>query len=127
MDRVSGLLFLLVFALAPLAALPQDVPSHPKPGGKVCVATVSNMSARAAVVDRLTERVSKDLRDDKINAVTMDSGTTTGHKLIPPAKMAKKRKARTVITFCSPKSWIRRHVRSIRRVPRFPSEEKLPA
>ena len=41
------------------------------------------MSARAALVDRLTERVSKDLRDDKINAVTMDSSTTTDHKLHP--------------------------------------------
>ena len=58
-DRVPGLLSLLVFA-APLPALPQDIPSHPKPGGEVCVATVSNMSARAALVDRLTERVSKD-------------------------------------------------------------------
>ena len=119
-------MFLLVFAFAPLAALPQDIPSHPKPVGKVCVATVSNLSARGALVDRLTERVSKDLRDDKINAVTMDSSTTTTTNFIPPAKMAKKRKARTVITFCSPKSWIRKHVRSIR-VPRFPSEEEFPA
>jgi len=84
MERVPGLLFLLVFPCAPLAALlPQDVPFHPKPGGKVCVATVSNMSPRGALVDRLTDRVSKDLRDDKINAVTMNSSTTTDHKLHP--------------------------------------------
>ena len=94
MDRVSGLLFLLVFALAPLAALPQDVPSHPKPWGKVCVATVSNISARAAPVDRLTERVSKDLRDDKINAVTMDSSTTTDHKLHPTRENGEEAKSK---------------------------------
>jgi hypothetical protein len=93
-DRVPGLLFLLVFAFAPLAAPPQDVPSHPKPGGKVCVATVSNMSARAALVDRLTERVSKDLRDDKINAVTMDSSTTTDHKLHPTRENGEEAKSK---------------------------------
>jgi hypothetical protein len=94
MDRVPGLLLLLVFAIAPLAALPQDLPSHPKPGGKVCVATVSNMSPGPALVDRLTERVSKDLRDDKINAVTMDSSTTTDHKLHPTGENGEEAKSK---------------------------------
>ncbi len=31
----------------------------------------------------MTERLSKDLRDDKFNAVTMDSSTTTDYKLHP--------------------------------------------
>jgi len=70
-------------AMMVAAAWTQDIPSHPKSGSKVCVAEVSNMSPRAAVVARLTERLSKDLRDDKINAVTMDSSTTTDHKLHP--------------------------------------------
>ena len=94
MDRVPGLLLLLVFAIAPLAALPQDLPSHPKPGGKVCVATVSNMSPGPALVDRLTERVSKDLRDDKINAVTMDSTTTADHKLHPTRENGEEAKSK---------------------------------
>lgn len=83
MNGAPGLLVLLVFALAPFAALSQDLPSHPKPDSKVCVATVSNMSARSALVDRMTKRLSKGLKDDKINAITMDSSTTTDHKLHP--------------------------------------------
>lgn len=87
MVRAPGLLFLLVMALAVMAmtsaAWTQDAPFHPKPGAKVCVATVSNTSARAALDDRLTERLSKDLRDDKIDAVAMESSTTMDHKLHP--------------------------------------------
>jgi len=83
MDGAPGLLLLLVFVFTALPALPQDIPSQPKPGGKVCVATVSNLSGSAALVDRLTERLAKDLRDDKTNAMTMDSTTTSDHKLHP--------------------------------------------
>ena len=83
MDRAPGLSLLLFLAVPPLVALPQDIPSPPKPGGKVCVATVSNVSARGALLDRLTERLAKDLRDDKLNAMAMDSPTTTDHKLHP--------------------------------------------
>jgi hypothetical protein len=92
MDRIPGLLFLLM-AMTPAVAQPQDLPSQPKPGSKVCVAIVSNISARAALVDRLTERLAKDLRDDKINAVTMDSGTTTDHKLHPTRENGEEAKA----------------------------------
>jgi len=52
------------------------------------------MSARAALVDRLTERVSKDLRDDKINALTMDSSTTTDHKLRPTRENGEEAKSK---------------------------------
>jgi hypothetical protein len=83
MNGAPGSLFLLVFALAPFAAWPQDLPSQPKPDSKVCVATVSNRSARAALVDRLTERLSKGLRDNKISALSMDSTTTTDRTLHP--------------------------------------------
>ncbi len=94
MNGAPGSLFLLVFALAPVAAWPQDLPSQPKSGGKVCVATVSNMSARSALVDRMTERLSKDLRDDKINAITMDSTTTTDHKLHPTPENGEEAKSK---------------------------------
>ena len=92
MDRVPGVLFLLM-AMTPAVARPQDIPSQPKPGSKVCVATVSNMSAHPALVDRLTERLSQDLRDDKINAVAMDSSTTTDHKLHPTRENGEEAKA----------------------------------
>jgi hypothetical protein len=94
MERPPGLLFLLVFALAPVAALPQDLPYHPKPGSKVCVATVSNVSARSVLEDRLTERLSKNLRDDKTSAVTMDSSTTTDHKLHPTGENGEEAKSK---------------------------------
>jgi len=83
MDRAPGLSLLLALALLSPPAIAQDLPTPPKPGSKVCVAIVSNLSARAALLDRLTERLSKDLRDDKINALAMDSSTTTDHKLHP--------------------------------------------
>ena len=81
MGRLSCLL--LVMAFTPLAAWPQDLPIRPKPGGKVCVALVSNMSSSSALLDRLSERLTKGLRDDKLNAVTLGSSTTSDYKLHP--------------------------------------------
>jgi len=86
MGRTPGLPLLLVLAFASIAAGPQYHPSQPKAGGKVCVATVSNMSASAALVDRMTEHLSKSLKDNKISTLTMDSSTTTDHKLHPTAE-----------------------------------------
>jgi hypothetical protein len=83
MEGTRGLFFLAVFALTDLTLWSQDLPPKPKPGAFVCVATVSNTSARSAILDRLTERLAKNLRDDKIKAVTMDSSTTMDHKLQP--------------------------------------------
>ena len=95
MERALGLLFLLFFMAATPAALwPQDLPYHPKPDSKVCVAAVSNRSARPALEDRLTGRLSKDLRDDRINAVTMDSSTTTDHKLHPTRENGEEAKSK---------------------------------
>ena len=93
MERFPGLLFLFM-AVTPVAAWPQDLPYHPKPGSKVCVATVSNMSERSALEGRLTERLSKDLRDDKISAVSMDSSTTTDHKLHPTRENGEEAKSK---------------------------------
>jgi hypothetical protein len=66
MGRALRFSLLVVLVLSSLAAWPQNHPSQPKAGGKVCVATVSNMSASSALVDRMTERLSKSLRDSKI-------------------------------------------------------------
>lgn len=83
MDKPFYCLFVLSLALAPVAARPQDLPSQPKSEGKVCVASVSNLSTRPAMLDRLTERLSSDLWEDKVDALTMESTTTTDYKLHP--------------------------------------------
>src|SRR5882672_7312779 len=94
MDRSLSLVFLLAFSLASPPLWSQDLPAHPKPGATVCVATVSNTSARSALLDRLTERLAKDLRDDKIKAVAMDSNTTTDPKLHPTRENGEEAKSR---------------------------------
>ncbi|HWY22364.1 MAG TPA: hypothetical protein VNX26_14150 [Candidatus Acidoferrum sp.] len=94
MDRTRGLLFLLLFALSPLSLWSQDLPVRPKPGATVCVATVSNSSARSALLDRLTERLAKDLRDGKIKALAMDSSTTSEPKLHPTRENGEEAKSR---------------------------------
>jgi hypothetical protein len=82
-DKPFYCLFVLSLAMTPVAARPQDLPPQLNPEGKVCVASVSNLSTRPAMLDRLAERLSSDLREDKINALTMESTTTTDHKLHP--------------------------------------------
>src|SRR5216684_5970108 len=94
MDGSRGLLVLFILVLGPVATQPQDRPVQPKPGANVCVATVSNVSARSALVDRLTDRLSRDLLDDKIKAVTMDSSTTTDGKLHPTRENGEEAKSK---------------------------------
>jgi hypothetical protein len=53
----------------------QDAP-HPHQELKLCVATIGNASTTSAFVERLTERLTKNLKQNKINAVSMDSRTT---------------------------------------------------
>lgn len=93
MDGIRGLL-LLSFALVHLALWSQDLPTKPKTGAIVCVATVSNTSSRSALLDRLTERLAKDLRDDKTKAVAMDSSTTMDHKLHPTGENGEEAKSK---------------------------------
>jgi hypothetical protein len=52
------------------------------------------MSARSALVDRLTERLSKGLRDNKISALSMDSTTTTDRKLHPTPENGEESKSK---------------------------------
>jgi hypothetical protein len=59
----------------PMAAQ-EGPPSPSKSGAKLCVATVGNASTTSAFVERLTERLTKNLKQNKINAVGMDSRTT---------------------------------------------------
>jgi hypothetical protein len=91
--RTRHLLFLLALAMASLA-LSQDIPSHPKPGATVCVATVTNIGARSAFVDRLTERLTKDLREERIKALAMESRTTADAKLHPTQENGEEAKSK---------------------------------
>ena len=71
---------LAALALSPLM-IAQDLPPQPKIGAKVCVARVANASTTSAFVERLTERLSRSLKQNKINAVTMHSETTDKYPL----------------------------------------------
>lgn len=82
MAGIRHLSSLLIFAVA-LPAFAQDLPSHPKDSATVCVATVTNLSPRSAMLDRLTQRLAKDLSEEKIRALAMESTTTTDSKLHP--------------------------------------------
>jgi hypothetical protein len=71
----------LVFQAVASTMAQDEVPPQPKSGAKVCVATVGNASTAPAIVERLTERLTRSLKQNKINAVTMDSRTTDKHQL----------------------------------------------
>lgn len=51
------------------------------PQGKVCVAVVANASTTSASVEQMKERLVKSLKQDKVDAVGMDSRTTTAYPL----------------------------------------------
>jgi len=80
LPRFAVLCILFVLSVA-LMMSAQDLPPQPKSGARVCVATVGNASTTPAFVDRLTERLTKNLKQNKIDAVTMDSATTDKHPL----------------------------------------------
>jgi hypothetical protein len=69
-----------LLALAPLMSA-QGLPPQPKVGAKVCVATVSNASTKPALVERLTERLTTSLRQNKIDAFSLHSATTSKYPL----------------------------------------------
>ena len=79
--RLAVLCNFLLLVISP-ATIAQDLPPQPKIGAtKVCVATVANASTTSAFVERLTERLTKSLKQNKINAITMNSRTTERHPL----------------------------------------------
>jgi hypothetical protein len=71
-------LFILIL---PPKMIAQDLPAQAKSGAKVCVANLLNASTTSADGDRLTERLTRSLKQNKINAVMMDSRTTNKHPL----------------------------------------------
>ena len=69
------------FAVASTMVAQDELPPQPKSGGKVCVATLENASTSPAFVERLTDRLTKSLKQNKINAVIMESRTTDKYPL----------------------------------------------
>jgi hypothetical protein len=80
--------FLIALFLSPppTSAGQQALPPQPGKGQAVCVAVVANASAKSAFVERMTERLTKSLKDNKLIALMLDSSTTTQHKLEPTAE-----------------------------------------
>ena len=74
------ILNLVLISLA-IAATTQDLPPQAKIGAKVCVATVANASSTSAFVERLTDRLTKNLKQDKFDAVALDSSTSDKYPL----------------------------------------------
>ncbi len=86
--RQSGCVFPLLSGVLLLAsALPSwaKEPSRPEVRPKVCVALVSNRTTISLFVERMTERLTKSLVQNKLVAVTMDSATTNDRELHPTA------------------------------------------
>jgi len=81
LHRFAVLYSLGFLAVASMIVAQDEIPSQPKSGAKVCVAIVGNASTTSAFVERLTDRLTRSLKQDKINAVTMDSRTTDKHPL----------------------------------------------
>ena len=81
LHRFAVLCSLGFLAVASTIVAQDEIPSQPKSGAKVCVATVRNASTTSAFVERLTERLTRSLKQNKINAITMDSRTTDKHQL----------------------------------------------
>ena len=82
MLRVCALLVLTLSA--PVVATPQKAkPVPPADGGELCVAAVANASTATAMPDRLTQRLAKSLKQNKVRVVTMDSATTMHPQIRP--------------------------------------------
>jgi hypothetical protein len=79
--KLSSLPVLLIF-LCPALLLAQSRSRESKPP-RVCVAIVDNASAVSAYVERLTERLVKNLQRGKVEAVAMESSTTKERTLRP--------------------------------------------
>jgi hypothetical protein len=73
--------FAVLFVAVASSLVAQDELPPQIKDGKVCVATVGNASAQPALVERLTERLTKSLKQNKIDPLTMHSRTADKHPL----------------------------------------------
>jgi|GEM_PF-1522850 len=86
MRALFAFLIALFLSPPPTSAWQQALPPRPGKGQAICVAVVANASAKSAFVERMTERLTKSLKHNKLIAPMMDSSTTTQHKLDPTAE-----------------------------------------
>jgi len=70
-----------IFLSVALSSPAQDIPSQPKAGAKVCIATVANETTVSAFLERLTDRLTKSLQQSRLTAVRMDSRTSDKYPL----------------------------------------------
>ena len=80
-DSFFSFASLLVLAALTAGVTQDEIPDQAKRNGKVCVAIVGNASTTSAFVEGLTHRLAQNLVRDKVNAVSMDSRTTTDRQL----------------------------------------------
>ena len=82
--HISGRVFPTVLLLLTLP-LPSWSKESSPPGAhpKVCVALISNRTTTSLFVERMTERLTKSLVQNKLAAVAMDSATTDDRELHP--------------------------------------------
>ena len=72
----------------------QQLSTQPGSGAKVCVAEVNNRSPKSLSVERMTERLVRNLIADKLAAVAMDSRTTSERELRPTLENSEELKRR---------------------------------
>jgi hypothetical protein len=84
----------MFLALAGALLAQDELPPQAKSGAKVCIATVSNTSTTSAFLERLTERLSRSLKQNKIDGLIMDSQTTSRYPLEPSIQNGEEAKNR---------------------------------
>src|SRR5882672_420360 len=82
-SRCSSFLPFIFLLASTSLACSQELSSQPETGGKVCVAAVNNRTGKSLFVERMTERLARSLGESKLNAVVMDSATTSDRELRP--------------------------------------------
>ena len=85
------------------------------------------MSASTVLADRMTVRLSKNLRNDKISAVMVDSSTTTDRKLQPTRENGEDAKSNERAYLYLPKFRSPRLIPTTSEPRKFPSGEESPA
>jgi Skp family chaperone for outer membrane proteins len=97
--RLWVLLAAMSILLSPALFLAQSV-AHESENPKVCVAMVANASTVSASLERLTERLAKNLKRSKVEAVAMDSSTAMERKLRPTRRNTEEADDKQAITHC---------------------------
>ena len=85
---------LIVLFYATSAVRSQQLSSQPVQGAKACVAVVRNESSESLLVERMTDRLTEGLVQNKLVAVTIDSETTRDRQLHATVQNSEQMKSR---------------------------------